>query len=76
MKLPTYGQMKSTARKKQSQEETRTCRKEGRRQEMEKVIRKKHIWEPKLAKHVGLGAVLEVAMSEKCTPLWREAHFQ
>ena len=33
-----YGQMKSTARKKQSQEETRTCRKSGgRRSEMEKV---------------------------------------
>ena len=43
---------------------------------MEKVIRKKHIWKPKLAKHVGLGALLEVEMSKKCTPVWREAHFQ
>ena len=34
--------MKSTARKKQSQEETRTCRKsEGGRSEMEKVRREK-----------------------------------
>ena len=24
----------------------------------------------------GLGPLLEVAMSKKCTPLWREAHFQ
>ena len=23
----------------------------------------------------GLGALLEVEMSKKCTPLWREAHF-
>jgi hypothetical protein len=23
-----------------------------------------------------LGALLEVAMFEKCTPLWREAHFE
>ena len=37
-----YGQMKSTARKKQSQEETRTWRKsEGSRSEMEKVRREK-----------------------------------
>ena len=36
------GQMKSTARKKQSQEETRTRRKsEGRREEMGKVRREK-----------------------------------
>ena len=37
--------MKRTARKKQSQEETRTCRKsEGRRSEMEKVRREKMPW--------------------------------
>ena len=24
----------------------------------------------------GLGALLEVEMSKKCTPLWREAHFE
>ena len=27
-------------------------------------------------KHTILGPLLEVAMSKKCTPLWREAHFQ
>ena len=26
--------------------------------------------------HTVLGPLLEVAMSKKCTPLWREAHFQ
>ena len=28
------------------------------------------------AKHLSFGALLEVAMSKKCTPLWREAHFE
>ena len=27
-------------------------------------------------KHTMVGPLLEVAMSKKCTPLWREAHFQ
>ena len=27
-------------------------------------------------KHLGLGALLAVEMSKKCTPLWREAHFE
>ena len=27
-------------------------------------------------KHTILGPLLEVAMSKKCTPLWREAHFE
>ena len=27
-------------------------------------------------KHTSVGPLLEVAMSKKCTPLWREAHFQ
>ena len=30
----------------------------------------KHIWKSKVAKHVGLGALLEVEMWKKCTPLW------
>ena len=29
-----------------------------------------------MLKTEGFGAVLEVEMLEKCTPLWREAHFQ
>ena len=36
----------------------------------------KHISKSKVLKTDGLGPLLEVAMSKKCTPLWREAHFQ
>ena len=36
----------------------------------------KHISKSKCTKHTMLGPLLEVAMSKKCTPLWREAHFQ
>jgi hypothetical protein len=27
-------------------------------------------------KHLTFGSLLEVEMSKKCTPLWREAHFE
>ena len=36
----------------------------------------KHISKSKGTKHTILGPLLEVEMSKKCTPLWREAHFQ
>ena len=36
----------------------------------------KHISKSKCAKHLSFGALLEVAMSKNCTPLWREAHFE
>ena len=36
----------------------------------------KHISKPKCTKHTILGPLLEVAMSKKCKPLWREAHFE
>ena len=36
----------------------------------------KHISKSKGTKHTILGPLLEVQMSKKCTPLWREAHFQ
>ena len=36
----------------------------------------KHISKSKCTKHLRSGPLLEVAMSKKCTPLWREAHFQ
>ena len=36
----------------------------------------KHISKSKCTKHTRFGPLLEVAMSKKCTPLWREAHFQ
>ena len=36
----------------------------------------KHISKSKCAKHISVGRLLEVEMSKKCTPLWREAHFE
>ena len=36
----------------------------------------KHISKSKCTKHQGFGPLLEVAMSKKCTPLWREAHLE
>ena len=46
------------------------CRKSARR------CGAKHISKSKCTKHTMLGPLLEVKMSKKCTPLWREAHFQ
>ena len=46
------------------------CRKSARR------CGAKHISKSKGTKHLSVGRLLEVAMSKKCTPLWREAHFQ
>ena len=36
----------------------------------------KHISKSKCTKHTMLRPLLEVEMSKKCTPLWREAHFE
>ena len=36
----------------------------------------KHISKSKCTKHTRSGPLLEVAMSKKCTPLWREAYFE
>ena len=36
----------------------------------------KNISKSKCTKHTILGPLLEVEMSKKCTPLWREAHFE
>ena len=36
----------------------------------------KHMSKSKCTKHIIVGPLLEVEMSKKCTPLWREAHFQ
>ena len=36
----------------------------------------KHISKSKCTKHTMVGPLVEVQMSKKCTPLWREAHFQ
>ena len=46
------------------------CRKSARR------CGAKHISKSKCTKHTIVGPLLEVAMSKKCTPLWREAHFE
>ena len=36
----------------------------------------KHISKSTCIKQLSVGPLLEVAMSKKCTPLWREAHFE
>ena len=36
----------------------------------------KHMSKSKCTKHFSFGALLKVAMSKKCTPLWREAHVE
>ena len=36
----------------------------------------KHISKSKCTKHLSVGRLLEVEMWKKCTPLWREAHFE
>ena len=46
------------------------CRKSARR------CGAKHISKSKCTKHTMVGPLLAVEMSKKCTPLWREAHFQ
>ena len=46
------------------------CRKSARR------CGAKHISKTKCTKDTIVGPLLEVEMSKKCTPLWREAHFQ
>ena len=46
------------------------CRKSARR------CGAKNISKSKCTKHTIFGPLLEVAMSKKCTPLWREARFQ
>ena len=35
-----------------------------------------HISKSKCTNHTMVGALVEVEMPKKCTPLWREAHFQ
>ena len=46
------------------------CRKSARR------CGAKHILKSKCTKHTSSGPLLAVEMSKKCTPLWREAHFE
>ena len=46
------------------------CRKSARR------CGAKYISKSKCTKHLSSGPLLEVAMSKKCTALWREAHLE
>ena len=46
------------------------CRKSARR------CGAKHMSKSKCTKHLSVGLLLEVEMSKKCTPLWREVHFE
>ena len=46
------------------------CRKSARR------CGAKHIWKSECTKHTIVGPLLEVQMSKKRTPLWREAHLE
>ena len=48
------------------------CRKSARRRRRGA----KHISKSKCTKHKSFGPLFEVAMSKKCTLLWREAHFE
>ena len=64
------GSLKRRARRHLARCEMKTCRKSGRR------CRAKHMSKSKSTKHTSFEALLEVEMSEKCTPLWRQAHFQ
>ena len=45
------------------------CRKSGRR------CGAKHISKSKCTKHTRFGALFDIEMSKKCTPLWREARY-
>ena len=47
-----------------------SCRKSVRR------CGAKHNFKSKCTKHVRYRPLLEVEMSKKCTPLWRQAHFE
>ena len=47
-----------------------TCRKSALR------CGAKHVSKSKCTKHTSFEPLLEVAMSKKCTPLWREAHVE
>ena len=51
------------------------CRKSARRKSARRCGAK-HISKSKCTKHTRSRPLLEVEMSKKCTPLWREAHFE
>ena len=66
-------------KRKSEKKEDAGARKLRRLDEKWKVARccgAKRVSKSKCTKHLTFGALLEVAMSTKCTPLWREAHFE
>ena len=49
---------------------------ERRDEKLQAVVARSHISKSKCTKHTRCGPLLAVEMSKKCTPLWREAHFE
>ena len=47
-----------------------------RDEQLHAVVARSTFPKSKCTKHLSFGALLEAAMSKKCTPLWREAHFE
>ena len=47
-----------------------------RDEKLHAVLARSTFWKSKCTKLLSFRALLEVAMSKKCTTLWREAHFQ
>ena len=38
--------------------------------------RTRHVWKSKVSRTDGFGAILDIEMWKKCTPMWHEAHLQ
>ena len=47
-----------------------------RDEKLHAVVARSTFQSENVQKHLGLGALLQVEMSKKCTPFWREAHFE
>ena len=47
-----------------------------RDEKLQAVVAQRKISKSICTKHLSVGPLLEVEMSKKCTPLWREAHFE
>ena len=47
-----------------------------RDEKLHAVVARSTFLKSKCTKHTSVGPLLEVEMSKKCTPLWREAHFE
>ena len=77
-----YGEMEKqrweeSGRRRQEMEKIKEGESRGKMQVREKVGKSRFtVFFPMIWGSGQLGAILEVAMSKNCTPLWREAHFQ